>query len=107
MKKYITWDEVTAYVEAVRDKYKDLNLCGVYGLPRGGLVLAVMISHKLNIPLLMSPAEGCLIVDDICDSGETLLHYKKNSSAIQKPKYIITTMIYKQGAFVIPEYYYG
>ena len=106
MKRYITWDDVAEYVDKVVGKYRSSGACGVYGLPRGGLALAVMISHRLNIPLLMAPASGCIIIDDICDSGETLIHYHKNSSALEKPKYHITTMLYKQDAAVMPEYYW-
>lgn len=100
----ISWEMVEAYVSEVALRYANVN--GVYGIPRGGLVLAVMISHKLNIPLLMSPAKGCLIVDDICDSGESLLHYSKNSSGIEKYDYKITTMFYKKNNLVKPDYYF-
>lgn len=101
------WEDAEAYVRQVVLRYKDVQLSGVYGLPRGGVVLAVMISHALNIPMLMAPVPGCLIVDDICDTGESLVHYAKNSSAIDKPKYHITTMIYKENPIVTPEYYWG
>lgn len=105
--KKLTWENAESYVHAVCERYKDSNITGVYGIPRGGVVLAVMISHKLDLPLLLAPVRGCLIVDDICDSGETLLHYDKNSSAFEKPLYHITTMMYKKGAIVTPEYYWG
>lgn len=104
-KKYVSWHAVENYVDEVCKHYKDINLSGVYGLPRGGLVFAVMVSHKLNIPMLMSPIKNCLIVDDICDSGESLLHYAKNSSSFDKPLYHISTMFYKDGALVKPEFY--
>lgn len=104
-KIYVTWQMVEDYVSLVCDRYKGAGLTGVYGLPRGGLVLAVMVSHRLNIPMLMSPVRGCLIVDDICDSGESLIHYAENSSAFDKPLYHITTMFYKEGAKVTPEFY--
>ena len=45
---------------------------GVYGVPRGGLCLAVSLSHRLNLPLLLQPAPGMLCVDDIADSGSTM-----------------------------------
>ena len=105
IKEYVSWNRVEEYVEYVCENYKNTGLTGVYGLPRGGLVFAVMISHKLNIPLLMAPIKDCLIVDDICDSGESLLHYQQNSSAFNKPLYHITTMYYKE--IVTPELYWG
>ena len=103
IKRYIDWYNINKYIEYVADKYKDLNIPGVYGIPRGGLVLAVLLSHKMNIPLLQAPYENCIIIDDICDSGESLLHYAINSSALDKPKYHITTMFYKENNLIEPE----
>ena len=103
----LSWNDVEQYIEKLQIKYEDQNISGVYGVPRGGLVLAVIISHRLQIPLLTAPTKDCLIVDDICDSGESLLHYVKNSSAVNKPLYHISTMIYKENNLVIPEYYWG
>ena len=70
MKKYITWNDVDKFVETISTKYKN-KINGVYGLPRGGLTLAVMISNVMDIPMLASPCKGCLIVDDICSAGGT------------------------------------
>jgi hypoxanthine phosphoribosyltransferase len=63
------------------------------GLPRGGLIPAVMLSHKLNLPLVYFPLENTLIVDDICDTGKTFerinanyfacLHYKPHTSSFK------------------------
>lgn len=103
IKEYVSWDDVENYVNKVIDFYDNSQLTGVYGLPRGGLILAVMISHRLHIPMLMAPVENCLIVDDICDSGESLLHYQMNSSSLAKPLYHISTMMYRRGAKIVPE----
>ncbi len=108
-KVYVSWQAVEKFVTDVnnfiRNEYPDCT--GVYGLPRGGLALAVMLSHKLSIPMLISPTPGCLIVDDICDSGESLLHYTKNTSSPDKPKYITATMFYKDNRLgVKPDIYW-
>lgn len=58
---------------------RDWDIAGVYGLPRGGLPLAVHISHHLNIPLILNlmkfskdhPGKRMLVVDDIVDTGKT------------------------------------
>lgn len=105
MKKYVSWGNIEYYIDEVYQYYKDKNITGVYGLPRGGLILAVMLSHRMNIPLLMAPTENCIIIDDICDSGESLLHYYKNSSGEKTNKYHITTMFYKDNELVEPEFY--
>lgn len=98
MKSFVSWKEVEFFVDNVCRKYKDMNLTGVYGLPRGGLIFAVMISHKLHIPMLMAPVKNCLVIDDISDTGESLIHYKNSD-------YLIATMFYKKGSLVIPDYW--
>ena len=109
-KVYVSWKAVENFVENVDNFIRNEHpTCpGVYGVPRGGLCLAVMLSHKLSIPMLMSPVEGCLIVDDICDSGESLVHYVKNTSNPDAAnKYIIATMFYKDNRLGIkPDIYY-
>lgn len=95
--------QVKKFVRSLKDKYADSNLPGVFGIPRGGLVPAVMISHALNIPLLLAPVEGCLIVDDVCDSGESLLHYVRDSSGTKSKKYLVATIYCKEGAAVTPD----
>ncbi len=53
----------------------------IYGIPRGGLVLAVKLSHKLGLPLTTLEhviAYGqTLVVDDISDTGDSLGHIGK------------------------------
>jgi len=51
-------------------------ICGVHGIPRGGLVLAVALSHRLELPLLTQPRPGCLVVDDVFETGRTLAPYR-------------------------------
>lgn len=103
-KVYVSWEQVEEFVKHIKATGKKFT--GVYGLPRGGLVLAVLLSHALNIPMLMSPTAGCLIVDDICDTGESLLHYVKNSSGDKVQDYTIATMYYKVNELgVVPNIY--
>ena len=105
-KEFVTWEMIDEFIDYIAENYKNANIPGVYGLPRGGLIFSVMLSHRLNIPMLAAPIEGCLIVDDICDTGESLLHYVKNSSAENKPVYHIVTMYYKDNVLGIePEMY--
>lgn len=107
MKELVTWKDVEQYLDDLANlTAATYTFTGVYGLPRGGLVFAVMLSHRLSIPLLSAPTDGCLIVDDICDSGESLIHYVKNSSGNDTKNYYISTMYYKQGAIVTPNFYY-
>ena len=74
-KHYIPWEEIEALVNNLslkinnsKTKYKN-----IFGLQRGGLIPAVMISHQLGIPMAKGDiGPTTLIIDDICDSGETL-----------------------------------
>ena len=104
--EYVTWEQVENFIfDKIAPYAVDHPFTGVFGIPRGGLCLGVMISHALNIPLLMSPCPGCLIVDDICDSGESLVHYFKNSSGVRQD-YTIATLYYKENALgVVPDIY--
>lgn len=104
-KKYLNWNIIEAAIErlALDIQRSGISFKHIGGMPRGGLIPAVMLSHKMNIPFissanfLKSPG-NILIVDDICDSGKTLkqfqfeeniytavIHYKK--SAIYKPNF--------------------
>lgn len=102
-KIFVTWDMVEKFVEELYNKYKDEKFSGVYGLPRGGLIPAIMISHKFRIPLLMAPTNNCLIVDDISDSGYSLLHFTENDTNFCK--YTIATMYYHTRSLVKPDFY--
>ena len=74
-------------------------MSGIYGIPRGGLCLAVALSHKLNIELLKEPRNNILIVDDIYDSGETLHRYKDflDSKGIDR---IVKKIIWKPNKYL-------
>lgn len=105
MKEMISWKDIEEYISKVAEFYKEKEITGIYGLPRGGLIFAVMLSHKMNKPLLMAPVRNCIIIDDICDTGESLVHYYKDSSGEKTNKYHITTMYYKKNDLVKPEFY--
>ena len=72
-KVYVTWQQIHEYVDAVAKDLEKRNIkpTGVYGIPRGGMIYATMLSYKLDVPLLLNAAKGCIIIDDIADSGRT------------------------------------
>ena len=73
----LSWDEIENLVKILATKIQlryGKEIEAIYGCPRGGLIPAVMLSHELNIPLIVEENQinqNTLIVDDICDSGET------------------------------------
>jgi xanthine phosphoribosyltransferase len=78
-KVYLTWQDFNEFIKWAEVTVKVLprqskgGYRGIYGVPRGGLPIAVALSHRLNIPLLMAPDDNIIIVDDIWDTGKTLL----------------------------------
>ena len=76
-----SWEDFNKAVDVIIDALRRKGLLSkvtqIYGIPRGGLVLAVALSHKLNLPMTLALADivargGALIVDDISDSGKTM-----------------------------------
>ena len=49
MISYFTWSEFDKSVEQIANKCRFKEFSGIYGVPRGGLCLAVALSHKLKI----------------------------------------------------------
>ena len=76
MVRNYTWSEFDDSVEHIYNKCKFIEFSGIYGVPRGGLCLAVALSHKLKINLISKPIKNSLIVDDVYDTGFTLNAFK-------------------------------
>jgi hypoxanthine phosphoribosyltransferase len=123
-KHYTQWEEIEVLVNNLslkisnsKTKYKN-----IFGLQRGGLIPAVMLSHQLGIPMAKGDiGPTTLIVDDICDSGETLdklvkdyqtlyafpfnlntavLHYKPHTSCFEPTFY--SEKWYSNGWIIYP-----
>jgi len=82
MRKYFTWQEFDKSVEYIANKCKKLEIAGIYGIPRGGLCLAVALSHKLKVKLISEPINNSLIVDDVYETGFTLNPLRKVEGAM-------------------------
>ena len=79
---YFSWNQFDKSVEKIADKCKFLNFSGIYGVPRGGLCIAVALSHKLKINLISEPKKNSLIVDDVYETGITLNTFKNTEGAM-------------------------
>jgi len=82
----------------------------VYAPPRGGLPIAVHLSHYLDLTLLdrfdlknlpRREWEKVLIVDDVADTGKTLQEIR-NAFGIY---FTTATLHYKTRSVVIPDFY--
>ena len=65
----VTWGEVSAEVERIASTMTKRD---VYGIPRGGCAPAAMLAERWGTVLLDAPERGCLILDDLADTGRTL-----------------------------------
>lgn len=70
--RVLTWAEFDEAVYRLASTYEGRAFNGVYGFPRGGLCLAVALSHQLELPLLHEIQPDCLVVDDVYETGRTL-----------------------------------
>ena len=97
-KIYLSWDDISVLVEDLCDTIASsgAEIKSITGVKRGGLIPAVMISHKLNIPYVDRINKDTLVVDDICDTGETL----KNTIGMYT-----ATLHYKPTAIFTPDFY--
>ena len=68
----LTWTQFDLAVEEITSRFASHSFIGVYGVPRGGLCFAVALSHSLSLPWLTEPKDGCLVVDDVYETGQTL-----------------------------------
>ncbi|MEM4330894.1 MAG: GNAT family N-acetyltransferase [Candidatus Pacearchaeota archaeon] len=79
----ISWSEVEEGINFLVKKIKSpkLKFDGIYGVPRGGLIIAVCLSHSLNLPVLFYPTKNTFVVDDLSDNGFTLQRIKNRKIA--------------------------
>ena len=97
-KVYLSWDDINILVEDLCHTIASsgVQIKSITGIQRGGLIPAVMISHKLHIPFVSRINKDTLVVDDICDTGETL----KNTIGMYT-----ATLHYKPTAIFTPDFY--
>ena len=109
-KVFMSWKWVDDQIEELAERLKDKKLRYISGIPRGGLIPAIMLSHKLGVTYipfdeakkfgrhdLRFKNEDILLVDDICDSGVTMKDYA--------PRFITATLCLRYISETIPEYY--
>ena len=70
----VSWWDITDLIKDLAGKIPfDVPLAdSIYGIPRGGLIPAVMLSHQTGLPLVDTIGAHTLVVDDMTDSGVTM-----------------------------------
>jgi len=88
-KTFISWSEINELLDVIQKQIKDSGekFEMIAGVTRGGLVPAVMLSHRLDLPMMaittedailpISLAKKTLIVDEIYDTGKTIKSLKQ------------------------------
>ncbi len=95
--KILSWQDIHELIEKLVPQVLSLNVEFITGIPRGGMIPAVLLSHACDIPFTVNTTflqnESVLVVDDIVDSGHSMkrfvevgyktcsLHYKESSVA--------------------------
>jgi len=107
-----TWEEFDEAVEemtiAAKEAIDYIHIDAIYGVPRGGLILGVALSHALDLPLISSlglydgKRKNLLVVDDISDTGETLTGI---SDTVEKS--LFYTLHYDDKSAFGPDFYYA
>ncbi len=110
MKRNVDWNEIEEALNMItfRIQHKGLKPTKVLGIPRGGVILAVMMSHKFDIPYVtkcdkINSEDVLLIIDDISDSGTTMKRYYNTYFS---ENLITATLHLRPGSKFVPDYYY-
>ena len=75
----VSWKQIEEQADRIAARWGDRPR-SIYGIPQGGVPLAVMVAERLKIPMIDEPALGMftLVIDDLIDSGRTMQPYAKN-----------------------------
>jgi len=87
-KVLLDWEWVDSQIDKIGEKLEVFEkLQFITGIPRGGLIPAVLMSHKFGIPFIglelakTLPGDlkrNVLVIDDIADTGDTLLQLQRH-----------------------------
>ena len=110
-KVFLSWNDIEEQVDKLAKQINRMEQKPfyLYGVPRGGLIPATWLSHKTGIKYQqissaqiskIADLSHIMIIDDICDSGETIKKIKENF-----PKCQTATLYYKETAIDKPNIY--
>lgn len=71
----LTWQDVQWEVQRLADRWADVAISSVYGIPQGGVAPALLIAQALSVSIVDKPHHDTLILDDLIDSGRTMQPY--------------------------------
>jgi len=103
-KVFLSWNWVDHQIEVIANSIKSKSeFVAVTGVPRGGLIPAVMLSHRLGLKYVpyeqaTKNRKPILVVDDIADSGFTL-------TAVGSKGFKTATLCIRYSTQYTPDYY--
>jgi GTP cyclohydrolase I len=80
----LTWQDIEIEARNLAKRWAGRSFSGVYGVPQGGVPVALIVSDLLDLPILDEPDIHALIVDDLVDSGRTLSRYNQACDALYR-----------------------
>ena len=89
--KHLTWDHINELVDTLEAKIRKAKQHYelIAGVTRGGLIPAIMLSHRLHLPMmaitprtLIPISKRCLVIDEIYDTGGTIKQIKEVNPGI-------------------------
>ena len=114
-KVYITQKDIASMLETILSKMKLDNYVpdNIVGVSRGGLQIAVMLSHYFDVPCIpiasssvdISNSGKYLVIDDDCSIGYTLEGIKSTFDAEENIDVKYAVLYYCMSSSVQPDYW--
>jgi hypoxanthine phosphoribosyltransferase len=109
----ISYTEYGKLIDALTVQLTQEKVTAVHGLPRGGLPIAVHLSHHLEIPMIInlhefirqSPDGKLLVVDDIIDTGKTYDRFFEFAKIHKIKNWISASLYYKPKSTYRPDFF--
>lgn len=106
--EHVSWEQINEQVNILVDsiRFSEGIYKNIYGIPRGGLIVGVILSHRLGLPMIFCESDitqDTLVVDDISDSGKTLEKLMGRLTVFGVRPNVATLYLYKDSDF-IPDY---
>ena len=106
-KSFLSWKWVDQQLNTIGDRLEGVEVEFVSGIPRGGLIPAVMMSHAFSFKYIsyssakllpLDLRQKTLVIDDIADTGHTL------KEALEL-NFMTSTLAMRVGSVVTPRLY--
>ena len=106
-KVFLSWKWVDDQINTIGDKLEGKELEFVSGIPRGGLIPAVIMSHAFGVKYISYSSakqlpkdlrSKTIVIDDIADTGHTL------REAVEL-NFMTATLSIRSGTKTVPMYY--